>query len=198
MCQEALEGLCSILNQQLSALWNVVYWLRRNYGSFSEYRHEKVDTDPTQGTEADPAVTRQRMPRLPPRPRLQWACWAGGGPALPVSLARCPLGHARFPFPLRWTCTSSSSSPQYNICEQMVQIGRTICASSRSWHATAIVRWVASACSAHRATPCLMWSLYSLHPHLLWILPFIYFEKHSLNTVYLTSSHNGWGSADMI
>ena len=22
----------------------------------------------------------------------------------------------------RWTCTSSSSSPQYNICEQMIQI----------------------------------------------------------------------------
>ena len=24
--------------------------------------------------------------------------------------------------PTRWTCTSSGSSPQYNICEQMVQI----------------------------------------------------------------------------
>lgn len=24
--------------------------------------------------------------------------------------------------PARWTCTSSSSSPQYNICEQMIQI----------------------------------------------------------------------------
>lgn len=25
-------------------------------------------------------------------------------------------------FPTRWTCTSISSSPQYNICEQMIQI----------------------------------------------------------------------------
>ena len=24
--------------------------------------------------------------------------------------------------PTRWTCTSSGSSPQYNICEQMIQI----------------------------------------------------------------------------
>lgn len=24
--------------------------------------------------------------------------------------------------PRRWTCTSISSSPQYNICEQMIQI----------------------------------------------------------------------------
>lgn len=31
-------------------------------------------------------------------------------------------GNACFRFTTRWTCTSSSSSPQYNICEQMVQI----------------------------------------------------------------------------
>lgn len=33
-----------------------------------------------------------------------------------------PLKKTRFHFVPRWTCTQSSISPQYNLCEQMVQI----------------------------------------------------------------------------
>lgn len=44
-----------------------------------------------------------------------------------ASSATCPSAGARpgdthFCFACSWTCTSSSSSPQYNICEQMIQI----------------------------------------------------------------------------
>lgn len=37
-------------------------------------------------------------------------------------IVKTDLGGDFFVFWNRWTCTSSSSSPQYNICEQMIQI----------------------------------------------------------------------------
>lgn len=172
MCQGALERLCSILNPAtLSFVESSLLIKEKLTVPFLEYRHEKVDTDPTRSW-GRPSCYHAENATFALHLDLGCSGPAGLGvglpctypwPGVPQVMHVSPLppdGPARPPAAAHSTTSASRWS----------RFGRTICASSRSWHATAIARWVASACSAHLATPCLMWSLYSLHPNLLWIL----------------------------
>lgn len=118
------SGWCDILNTGTSQLLESCLLIKEQWWFLFRNTGRRKDRDPDMEKEAGcfPAENSMFPPVFLP------ACgWLSAGCAAcllwRVNLVPAPLQMTQcFLFPTRWMCTSSSSSPQYNICEQMIQI----------------------------------------------------------------------------